>query len=153
VHDVAWPHPRRGPVVIPPSFAVPPLELLPDPLLDPELPELLELLTLPPLELEPLDVTPELLPVGAPLLLPLLATPLPLLLPVGWPPFLMGAAVPLELPLVSTGGVHVILPVFGGDEEQPEIETATNAAVPRLTAFRFFISDASPTVGLLDDGI
>ena len=125
---------------------MPPSEPPLDPLLDPELLELLELpelLALPPLEPEPLDVMPELLPLGIPLpLLLVLATvppllPLPLLLLVGWTLFIVGAGA-LEVPLVSNGVVPP--PLSGGVDVQRKNETATSVAVPRLSEWRFFIS-------------
>jgi hypothetical protein len=153
VHDVAWPHPcpLAGIVIIPLLDAVPPPELL-------EPPELLavprepELLAVPPLEPELVDVAPELLPLRVPvplLLVPPPLLPLPLAPPVGWPLFIMGLEAPLEVPLVSTG--VVVPPALGVDDVQPKIETATVAAVARLIEWMFFIS-ASRTVGLLDDG-
>jgi len=153
VHDVACPHPCEGPLVIIPLLdPVPPSGLPLEPLPDPELLEPLELLALPPLEPELLDVAPELLPFGVtpPLLLvlPLLPLLLPLLEPVGWALFIIEVDVPLELPLVSTGGGPNVPLLLGVDEVQPKIETATLAAAPRVMEWRFFIS-ASRTVWTL----
>jgi hypothetical protein len=130
-------------IVIPLLDEVPPPELPLDPLPDPELLELLELLAVPPLELELFDVAaPELLPlrVPAPLLLalpPLL--PVPLLPPAGWPLFTGVEAPPLEVPLVPPGGGVNVPSVLGVVDVQPTIETATSAAVPRLIEWMFFI--------------
>jgi hypothetical protein len=156
VHDVAWPHPcPLPPIVIGPlSAPLLPPELPLEPL-DPELPELLELLAEPPLEPELLEPAPELLPLRDPplLLVPPLLLPRPLLLPLlpaSTGLFVTGVVVPLEDPLVSAGG-SVLISGTGFDEVQPEIETATSAAVPKLTEWRFFISASRP-VGLLEDG-
>lgn len=138
MHDVAWPHPCKGPlvVIIPLLDPVPPSGLPLDPPLDPE-PELPELLAVPPLEPELLDVAPEPFPPRGPEPLLLMVPPLlptPLLAPPGWPLFMMGIEAPLEVPLVSTGEGAVVPPVLGVDDVQPDIDTATSAAVPRLIA-------------------
>jgi hypothetical protein len=150
VHDVAWPHPCAALdiVVIPLLDPVPPPELPLDPLLDRELPELL---AVPVLEPELLDVAPELLPLRVPEALLITLPPLlPLPPPVGWPLFITGVEAPLEVPLVSTGR-HVVVPPGLGVDVQPKIETATRAAVPWLIEWRFFIP-ASRTVELLEGG-
>jgi hypothetical protein len=141
VHDVAWPHPCRGPVIviIPLLDPVPPSALPLDPLLDPELPVPPELLAVPPLEPELLEVAPELLPLRVtvpPLLVPPPLLPLPLLPPVGWALFIMGVGAPLEVPLVSTG---VVPPVLGVDDVQRKTEAAASAAAPRLIGWTFFM--------------